>query len=177
MPIRLRLPIVVGCSDCTGILLIVLLAASCTDVSAARKLAFIDAGAEVRRGQSGQTYEEVRKDLELAIDRDVARVREKARRELDRLVLFDRRGFAAGLGIASLGISSGTLQGTAGTVFTILGVGIASGAIAQYLSRGGDLKECVAWLDRSEARLGPSIADASPARAGFHTRSGRNTST
>lgn len=126
----------------------------CASSSRARKAAFVDAGAIVRRRETGHTYEEVRRDLSLFIARDVVSVRERALERARRIVVLDRWGFALGTGLATLGATAGSLEGSARGAFEALGIGLAVGTLADYLERVGGMKECQAFLDRAEEDLG-----------------------
>lgn len=125
----------------------------CASDSAERRLAFVDAGAAVRRRETGHTYEEARKDLALFVDRDIRRVRGKARDRIEKTIVRDRWAFAVGSGLTTLGLSAGSLEGPAGAVLAIVGAALASTAVGHYVTRVGDLKDCAAFLDRSERRL------------------------
>ncbi|HEV8267467.1 MAG TPA: hypothetical protein VGR00_04505 [Thermoanaerobaculia bacterium] len=129
------------------------LVSGCAGGSRARKLAFIDAGAAVRRQETGHTFEEARKDLELFIERDVVLVRQKAKESTERVVLLDRWGFGVGTGLAALGASAGSLSGGARGVFGTVGVGMAVGSLADYWTRVSGLKRCQVFLDGAEDRL------------------------
>src|SRR5262245_17293280 len=60
-------------------LLVPLVAGGCVSGERVRQRAFLEAGSQIRMAAAGQTYDDVRKDLELFVQGDIERVKERAR--------------------------------------------------------------------------------------------------
>ena len=130
---------------------------ACTSAARARQRAFIDAGLEIRKAATAQTHDDVLKDLELFIQRDIVLVKERARGQRGKEVNLYRAIWMTGAAAAVLAGTSGTL-GTEGNEATRVGLGgiglvAAVGGYILWAKRTSDLTACEAFLDTSREEL------------------------
>jgi hypothetical protein len=132
------------------------LAGGCATGRRDTQRAFIDAGADVKKRQDPPTYDDLAHDLELFVERDIRRVREKARLAEEKELRLYRVLFVAGSAAVVLATSSGTLQSEGGDwklAVGALGVASALTGVVRYASYAGDLRACQAFLDQGERDL------------------------
>lgn len=136
-------------------MLVMLLAPGCAGSARARKLAFIDAGLEIRKSATGQSYDDVKKELELFIERDIARVRLRARLQEEKDFDLYRKIWIVGSAIAVVAGTSGTLSQDGAAQGAVSGVGAvaALGGFVLWKARTKEMADCQAFLDQSETEL------------------------
>lgn len=149
-------------SAVSTLLLLTVSGAACTSSGrVAERRALVAAGEAVRSRETGHTHEEVLRDHELFVKRDVDVVREKALEEKRHVAAKYRWVYLGGaaLGVAGVLLATGGsdedpfVNTTASVVASVLGfgVGIAGGVAAAVESRG--LERCREELERGEASL------------------------
>ncbi len=141
----------------TVILSLVLPSLACTSAREARLHAFAEASAELRRRRTGQSHDDVRKELDLFLENEVAVVKEKAKRKEEHDRSLYRLIGIGGVGLTTTALSSGTLSDGSKQGLKI-GLGLAGataavGGLVAYYTKTGRMRACQEFLDSSEEAL------------------------
>ena len=145
-----------GCSRRSGVataLAATIALSGCRSQPQALERAVTAAGAQIRREAAGQTYEDLARDLDAFVQKDIVFVREKAEAKREK----ERSGYRI-LGITGLGLILAGAGTTSLPEGARIGLGVAGalatgGGLYLYQKNVGEMEACVAFLNRSEAEM------------------------
>ena len=134
-------------------LIVTLALGGCQSQSRVLEVAVTTAGAQIRRQASGQTYEDVARDLEAFVEKEIVFVREKAKAQKEKERSAYRIIGVGGLGLILAGAGVETLPAGVRGGLVFVGVLAAGGGLILYEKHVGEMEACAAFLTRSEGEM------------------------
>lgn len=127
----------------------------CASGKIAEKEAFLEAGRQVRLRQPPPTEAELKKELDLFLENDLAPTFDKAKSRERSEISTLRIVFVGGMAVVVLGATAGTLKDSPGWQAAVIGTGAAAMVYSalRYFGPVKDLHECQEFLVRQEAAL------------------------